>query len=340
MFLIRYTLLTACLVLFAGLAHSQKQSWGIAAKVAGKGVVTTSEVQDAVAAQSALLRRQVQIGRLSRSEYESTLKRLYGDSLYSLIERELILGEFGKIGGSLKPHYVDEDIKRIILEQFDGDRGKFLEELKGSGISMRKFRKLREKMLIVQMMRHRETGVISPPTPAQREAYLKKHEDKFREKAYVKLRTITILKTSETPGTTPEKQRKVIEELRSKLANGADFATVAKTYSEDSRGEHGGDWGWIDRETLKKELSDVAFDLPPKRLSKIVEDNRSFFILYVEAKRPGALQPMEEIQGTLEKLILQEERKKRHDAWVSRLWEKSVITDGKGKAIPPKKVNS
>ena len=298
---------------------------GIAAVIDGTRVVTKSEVREAVNAQTALLKQRVYSGQMTENDYRSTVKKLEEESLDSLIERELILREFEKMNGEIKSQYIDEDVNRIVREQFDGDRGKFLEELKASNISLRKFRQLREKMLVVQMMRQRETGVIPPPTPEQRETYLKENADRFREKDFIKLRTITVLKTSQIPGTTPEKQKKLIGEIRSRLANGADFETEAKTYSQDSRSEYGGDWGWIDRDTLKPALSQVAFKLAPKTLSEIVEDNRSYYILYVEAKRPGALKPMSEIQDGLEKMIMQEERKKRHDAWVSRLREKAVI---------------
>ena len=306
-------------------AQSAERVNGIAAVIDGTRVVTKSEVREAVNAQTALLKQRVYSGQMTENDYRSTVKKLEEESLDSLIERELILREFEKMNGEIKSQYIDEDVNRIVREQFDGDRGKFLEELKASNISLRKFRQLREKMLVVQMMRQRETGVIPPPTPEQRETYLKENADRFREKDFIKLRTITVLKTSQIPGTTPEKQKKLIGEIRSRLANGADFETEAKTYSQDSRSEYGGDWGWIDRDTLKPALSQVAFKLAPKTLSEIVEDNRSYYILYVEAKRPGALKPMSEIQDGLEKMIMQEERKKRHDAWVSRLREKAVI---------------
>ena len=307
------------------MAQSAERVNGIAAVIDGTRVVTKSEVREAVAAQTALLQHRVRTGQMSSSEFQATIKKLEEESLDSLIERELILREFEKLNGQIKSQYIDEDIKRIIRTQFDGDRAKFLEELKKSGISLRKFRQLREKMMVVQMMRQRETGTIPPPTPEQRENFLKANSDQFREKDYIKLRTITILKTSPIPGTTPEKQRKLIQEIRSRLSKGANFEAEAKTYSQDSRSDYGGDWGWIDRDTLKKELSDVAFKLPPKTLSKIIDDNRSYYILYVEAKRPGALKPMEEIKDGLEKMIMQEERKKRHDAWVARLREKAVV---------------
>lgn len=306
-------------------AQSAERVNGIAAVIDGTRVVTKSEVREAVVAQTALLQHRVRTGQMTENDYRDTVKKLEEESLDSLIERELILREFEKMNGEIKPQYIDEDIKRMIRNQFDGDRGKFLEELKTSNISLRKFRQLREKMLVVQMMRQRETGKIAPPTPEQREAYLKENSDRFREKDFVKLRTITVLKTSQIPGTTPAKQKKLIGEIRSRLAKGADFEAEARTYSQDSRSEYGGDWGWIDRETLKKALSDVAFKLTPKTLSNIVEDNRSYYILYVEAKRPGALKPMSEIQDSLEKMIMQEERKKRHDAWVARLRKKATI---------------
>ncbi|MDA0813083.1 MAG: peptidylprolyl isomerase [Verrucomicrobia bacterium] len=306
-------------------AQSAEQMNGIAAVIDGTRVVTKSEVREAVTAQTALLKHRVSSGQMTENDYQSTVKKLEEESLDSLIERELILREFEKMNGQIKSQYIDEDVNRIVREQFDGNRAKFLEELKASNISLRKFRQLREKMLVVKMMRQRETGVIPPPTPEQREAYLKENADRFREKDFIKLRTITVLKTSTIPGTTPEKQKKLIGEIRSRLSKGADFETEAKTYSQDSRAEYGGDWGWIDHDTLKPALSEVAFKLPPKTLSEIVEDNRSYYILYVEAKRPGALKPMTEIQDGLEKMIQQEERKKRHDAWVSRLREKAVI---------------
>ena len=306
-------------------AQSAEQVNGIAAVIDGTRVVTKSEVREAVTTQTVLYQQRVRSGQMTENEYRSKVKELEEESLNSLIERELILREFEKMNGQIKSQYIDEDVNRIVRDQFDGDQGKFLEELKSSSISLRKFRKIREEMLVVQMMRQRETGVIPPPTPEQREAYLKENSDRFREKDFIKLRTIAVPKTSRIPGTTPEKQKKLIGEIRSRLGKGADFETEAKTYSQDSRAEYGGDWGWIDRETLTPALSEVAFKLAPKTLSEIIEANSSYYILYLEAKRPGALKPMSEIQDGLEKMIQQEERKKRHDAWISRLREKAVI---------------
>ena len=45
----------------------------------------------------------------------------------------------------------------------------------------------------------------------------------------------------------------------------------------------GGDWGWIERQDIRKELSTVAFGLQPGSYSQPVELNNTIFILYCEA---------------------------------------------------------
>ncbi len=45
-------------------------------------------------------------------------------------------------------------------------------------------------------------------------------------------------------------QKALAEEVLGKLASGAEFEQTAQIYSEDSTRETGGDWGWIERNTL------------------------------------------------------------------------------------------
>ena len=52
------------------------------------------------------------------------------------------------------------------------------------------------------------------------------------------------------------------------LANGDDFGDLARQYSQDDMSRKGGDWGWIERKDIRKELSSVAFDLEPGQYSQ------------------------------------------------------------------------
>ena len=59
-------------------------------------------------------------------------------------------------------------------------------------------------------------------------------------------------------------------EIQSKLKDGATFSEMASIYSQGSQQHQGGDWGWVERSVLRKELADVAFSLPVGQTSDII----------------------------------------------------------------------
>jgi len=64
------------------------------------------------------------------------------------------------------------------------------------------------------------------------------------------------------------------EEARKKLAGGADFDDVAKTYSDDKR-----DLGSITRAKVAPQFADAAFELEPGYVSYVVETDAGFHVI-------------------------------------------------------------
>lgn len=72
------------------------------------------------------------------------------------------------------------------------------------------------------------------------------------------------------------------EELRQRILNGEDFATLAQEYSEDpGSAAQGGDLGWIGRGVLVPEFEDVAFSLPVGEISKPVRTDFGYHLIEV-----------------------------------------------------------
>jgi parvulin-like peptidyl-prolyl isomerase len=115
------------------------------------------------------------------------------------------------------------------------------------------------------------------------------------------------------------------EEIRGKLAEGADFAGMAQMYSEDSTAEAGGDWGWIDRKTLNEELNRVAFSLQPGQLSRVVQLGDSLYIMRVEARKAAVTKPLAELREEISKKLFEEERIRLQEQWVKTLREKAYV---------------
>ena len=82
------------------------------------------------------------------------------------------------------------------------------------------------------------------------------------------------------------KAREVADDLKKQLDEGADFAKLAKDYSDDpGSAANGGDLDWFTRDRMIKELSDVAFALKPGQISDPVETQFGVHIIKVDETR-------------------------------------------------------
>lgn len=284
--------------------------------------IAASEVQETVRTQEQIIRYQF---ANDPARINKELSILREGAVDSLIDRELLLAEFRKLGGVIKAQYVDDDINGIIRESFKGNRDAFVDELAKSGMSVKKFREVREKMVIMNVMRARNSGEHPPATPREVQDYYDKHVDKWREGDQIKISTITIPKFSGEAGSTPEKQKKLAQELRTKVVNGADFAATAKTYSQDSRAEYGGAWDFMAKTDMMPAIANAAMELKTGGISPVLDMETSYIIVACDAKKLGTAPDLEKMRPEIEKMINQEKSKANIDKWMDSIRKKHVI---------------
>lgn len=309
------------LVLTAGSALAQSRSNGIAAVVNGKPV-TRSELADNVKATENIIRA---LNQNDPAKMARELVELRSNALDALIDRELILAEFAKVGGVIKSQYIDDQINNIVREAFKGNRDELVSELAKAGMSIKKFRELQEKMIISNVMRQKHAGEQAPPTPREVEEYYAKNVDKWRVGDQIKISTITIPKLTAEPGSTPAGQKKLAQEVRTKVTGGADFASTARAYSQDSRAEFGGAWEWMPRTELMPAIANAAMDLKVGGVSPVLEQETSYIIVSCDAKKLGEAPALEKIRGDVQKMVQQEKSRKAVDEWMETLRKKAVI---------------
>jgi tetratricopeptide (TPR) repeat protein len=81
-------------------------------------------------------------------------------ALDRLIDEQLLLNEWLRNDYTLKPSFVDEDIRRIIAENFKGSKDAFLADLAQKNVSEKAFRAERERMMILTVLRSRLIGEV------------------------------------------------------------------------------------------------------------------------------------------------------------------------------------
>lgn len=320
--------LISCLAIVGALQTAavlpvQAASNGIVVVVNGRPVLK-SEVDDLMKASQMAIVRQA----TSQEQLNAELAKLRAKVLESLIDQELVLKEFEPFaaGANAKVEAsANESIRKQFVEgMFKGDRKKFLAELSASGISYKKFFELQKKNIIVEMMRGQFARPDSPfITGEEKEAYLKKHAAQFRVGGKLKLWSITI--PGVVPGRTPAQQMALAKEVRSSVAGGADFASLAKTHSADSKSADGGSWGWVEQKDLATPFWPVVSKLEAGKVSDVVPMGDSLYIFWVEAREEGKLKPRAEIDAEVEKRVQIEKRQNAYDAWLKKLRRKASI---------------
>ena len=309
-----FALLSACSSVLA-----QQYTNSIAAVVDGIPIAS-SEVEETIKAQEQVIQFTY---RNDPDRIKKEIALLRQGAIETLIDREILLAEFRKIGGVIKAQYVDDDINGIIRESFKGNRDAFVDELTKGGMTVKKFRELREKMVIMNVMRARNAGDHPPATPREVQEYYDKNVDKWREGDQIKISTITIPKF--TGDKTPEQQQKFAQELRTRILQGTDFAEVAETNSQDSHAENGGAWDWMSKTDLMPAIANAAMELKTGGVSPVLDLESNFIIVSCDAKKLGAAPDIEKLRPEIEKMINQEKSKGNIDKWMETVRKKHVI---------------
>ena len=290
---------------------------GIAAVVNGD-VITYSQVRQLSAPREKLLRSQ-----LTGKELEKKLIELRELALKDLIDRRLVIQAFKKESYQIPDHIVDDRVHQIIRESFGGDRNTFIKTLEAENYTLGEFKEKELERIMVQAMRSHNVKTNAIISPTKVEGYYRKHHEEFTSKEQIKLRMIMIPGQKDTASAPAQKA--LAEEVLGKLAGGAEFDRTAQVYSEDSTRDNGGDWGWIERNTLAASLEKFAFNMPVGRISNIIDYAGNYYIIKVEDKRGGTTRSLAEARDDIEKRLIQEEAQSIQERWIAGLRAKAYI---------------
>lgn len=141
-------------------------------------------------------------------------------------------------------------------------------------------------------------------------------KDRLSKKAEVKARHILIgfkgarNSTGESQKRTKENAFSLASEILGKAQkSGANFAALAKKYTDEPSGKKsGGDLGWFTADKMVKEFSDAAFPLSSGQLSSVTETPFGYHIIKVEGKKDAVVATFEKEKIRLARKLLREEK--------------------------------
>ncbi len=151
----------------------------------------------------------------------------------------------------------------------------------------------RRELLRNQLLqRVRERGDLTPLAPTEKELrafYEESRAQLQRRPATVSFRQIVIRVEADSGAIATA--RALADSLVRELRNGADFAQVARRYSQDvGTKEQGGDLGWRRRGEFVPQFEAAAFRLKPGQISDPVGTVFGFHVIRVERSQPAEVQ--------------------------------------------------
>jgi peptidyl-prolyl cis-trans isomerase SurA len=313
--LLRYLPVLAVAICVPAFSHADVAD-GIKAVVNDRAI-TYAEVEDYARDAANALRQQYPA---QPEVFQQKLNELLNDSLDQLVERQLILHSFDSEGYKLPDSALDQVVQERIREQF-GDRVSLMKTLQARGMTFEQFRQQIRDQYIASALRNQnvQREVIISPTKVL--DYYQNHQDNFKIEDQVKLRMIVLNKASPDDASPVNFAR----EIQAKLKDGATFSEMASIYSQGSQQHQGGDWGWVERSVLRKDLADVAFSLAPGQTSDPINTTDAIYLMLVEDKKTAHAKPLADVRGEIEKTLRTQEQAKLQKQWIDGLKKKTFI---------------
>lgn len=314
-------LIASTLTIHANTSPDQEQKLhlgnGIAAIAEGE-IITFEQLRKSLDPMVPKLRLQAN----SEAEFTQLIEKVSKDILQNIIDRIIIVKEAYNQGIQIPPSYIDSEYESIIKTDFNGNRSQFLAYLNSTGQTQDEFREELKRNIIVNVMQSQNRKKQSQISPEKIEDFYVKNKIRFYQPELIHLKQIILIpKSGETMETVLETANEIIRQLDA----GKPIHTLANTYGDKTFNRANGDWGWIKREDLRSELSEVAFDLNIGEYTQPIQLGEAVFILYAENIQNEKIQPISQVRDLLETNLSREIAQKALDEWLEDLRSKAYV---------------
>lgn len=245
---------------------------------------------------------------------------------------EKFLTEFDELSAAQRQRFANFSAKTNLLEQLIVKE--LLVEQGGDEAKDRQEQEVREdvKRQALQQMLHKEEvdEKISVPDPEARQFY-----DKYRERLMEPAKAkVSVIRVSQGVSDDERKRARTrIEEAQKKLSAGAEFAAVAKEYSEDWTASSGGAIEqWIYEgasqmaEYAEHDFHQRVFALDAGKTSDIFEFRDILWIVKVRERAAERKLSFEEAKPQIVELLQAQKHDERSREMQNELFEKSQLT--------------
>ncbi len=267
----------------SGAGAGSAQQPGLAAKVNGEGI-SIQLLQRTVDATT-----RMGYGNMTQP---AAYKKVQRQVLDQLISQELLWQEARRTGFVAAPDEVDEVVAQL-RARYDSETAYRL-ELEKNGFTVESHREDVKRQISVRRWAHETFVEEASVSNEEVHAFYVANEERFMRPEMVRARHVLIKLGPDADEAGEAAARQKIEEILGKAKQSADFATLAREFSEGPSASRGGDLGFFGPGQMVEPFETAAFALQPGEVSDVVRTKFGLHIIKLEERKAPGLVPEEQ----------------------------------------------
>ncbi|MCR5183348.1 MAG: peptidyl-prolyl cis-trans isomerase [Opitutales bacterium] len=288
-------------------------------------LVSADDVRRETARAVLALRRDTKSGE----EFQQKYAELIAETLRRYTEMYLFVGDFENQGSVVPEDYLNDRVNARIEEDFDGDRGKYLEYLRKIGSNpLADRQRLKERVIEQNVNWMLQKNLPDDVSPMDVFRAYHQQAKKFKQPESAEYSQIVIFAGASEGEDSVMRAAKMLTARLKK--NPDDFAGTAKIHSRDDYRSAGGYVGWTALEDLSEAVVETLKATEVGQVSDLLEltdgsGRRMFVIFKVHDRRAAGTTALKDVRQQLENGIRASESFQERDEYLKRLQDEFYI---------------
>jgi parvulin-like peptidyl-prolyl isomerase len=267
-------------------------------------------------------------------------KTLQSQAVQFLVQKAEYRQEADKLGISISQKQIDDRLKQVIKQYFGGNQKKYEQQLKKQGLTQSQVEQDIKDQLISQALFDKVTSDVKV-TPQDVTNYYNTHKQQYTQPESRTVRHILISVCGpNAPGgqkcLSDAKAKALADQLYNRIKGGADFAALAKKYSNDPGSASQGGKLTITRGQTVPTFDQTAFLLGVGTVSHPVKTQYGYHIIEpISQTKPAHQTPLSQVRSAIEQQLVQSKKQQAMATWVKDVQKNLKVTYAAGYE-PPK----
>jgi len=228
------------------------------------------------------------------------------EALRRLIDNHLILQAGGVNYLRISDEEIDQYLDRVVktlpeaagLDRLQG-RKALQARLARMGIGYDAYRRETETQITTQQVAGQLLSSLVSVSQQEVDDFIASQVSQGNLKMEYNVSLIFISLGNATDPKAIDARRQVAEGLRQQLQQGADFAQLAKQYSNHASASNGGNLGWRSSSSLPEVLSNALVGMHPKEVSEVLQAGDGFYLVQLHDSRNNQNLSREQVENNL-----------------------------------------